>query len=212
MKEIFDDLKSAIWKDDRLYAMRQIAQTEQFQLKERARFGEQPNGLKGCQLFQGKRGKRLKNILYKIDRNTSLKTRIYDYTYFGDSKNRTSTVIEFYLPQWNFSPALIRPKGNLHKMKSFFGKKPLIFNGLKNFHRKYQIASPDVTHLVYELNEDFLELLANQQQIWVELNGNFILFYTKHKLIPIPSLMDQYEYVLDLLDCLLYGHSNEEFV
>ncbi len=212
MKEIFDDFKSSIWKDDRLYGMRQIANEEKFQLKERERFGPQANALKRFQLFKGKRGKRLKNILYKIDRNTSLKTRIYDYVYFGDSKNRSSTVVEFYLPQWNFSKMLIRPKNSLHKMKELFGKGKLIFQDLKEFHKKYRIDAKNLEHLTYELNEEFLDLLADQQRIWVEANGNFILFYFKNKEVPTDQLVDNYEYVLDLLDCLLHGHSNEEYV
>lgn len=212
MKEIFDDLKSSIWKEDRLYSIQQIARAENFQLKERERFGPQANGLKGFQLFQGKRGKRLKNVLYKLDRNTSLKTRIYDYVYYGDSKNRTSTVVEFYLPQWNFSPLLIRPKNSLHKMKDFFRKGTIIFKEQKAFHQKYRITAPHVENLVYELNEDFLDLLSRQQQIWVEADSNFILFYFKNKALPANRLMEEYEYILDLLDSLLYGHSKEEYV
>lgn len=212
MKEIFDDLKSSIWKDDRLYGMQQIAREERFQLKERERLGPQANALKSFQLFKGSRGKRLKNVLYKVDRNTSLKTRLYDYVYFGDSRNRVSTVVEFYLPQWNFSRMLIRPKSNLHKMKEIFGKGNLIFKELKTFHRKYKIEAANIEHLTYELNEEFLELLAEQQQLWVEANGNFILFYFKNKEVATDQLMDNYEYVLDLLDVLLYGHSKEEYV
>jgi len=212
MKEIIDDLKSSFWKDDRLYGMRQVANEERFKIKERERFGPQANGLKSFQLFKGKRGKRLKNVMYKIDPNTSLKTRIYDYAYFGDSRNRVSTVVEFYLPQWNFSKLLIRPKSNLKKVKELFRKGTLIFKELKTFHNKYQINAAQVENLTYELNEEFLELLAEQQRVWVEASGNYILFYFKNKEIPTAQIVDNYEYVLDLLDALLYGHSNEEYV
>ncbi len=212
MREIFDDLKNTIWKDDRVLAFHQLAETEGFKINDRERFGSQAIGLKGFQLFKGKRGKRLKNVLYKIDHKSSLKARIYDYAYFGDSKTRTSTVIEFYLPQWRFSEMLIRPKSKLHKMKSFFGKQRVLFPEIVDFHKTYQIQAPIIDNLKYELNEEFLDLFADQKQLWMEAKGNFILFYIKHKPIPLPKLLETYEYSKDLLDALLHGHSSEEYV
>ena len=212
MREIFDDLKNTIWQDDRVLAFRQFAADEGFEISDRERFGNQATGLKGFRLFQGKRGKRLKSVLYKIQSNSSLKTRIYDYAYFGDSKTRTTTVIEFFLPQWNFSEMLIRPKSNIQKMKSFFGKKTLLFPEITHFHKIYHIHGPNEENLKYELNEEFLELLGEHKKLWMEANRNFILFYIKHKPIPLPKLMDTYEFSQDLLDTLIHGHSSEEYV
>ncbi len=212
MREIFDDLKNTIWQDDRVLAFRKLAVAENFEINDRERFGNQAIGLKGFQLFQGKRGKRLKSVLYQKERNTSLKTRIYDYAYFGDSKTRTSTVIEFYLPQWNFSEMLIRPKSNFHKMKAFFGKQRVLFPDIVQFHKTYHIYAPKTDNLRYELNEEFLDLIAEQKRIWMEAKGNFILFYTKNKPMPLDQLMEHYEFSRDLLDALIHGHSSEEYV
>lgn len=212
MKEIFDDLKSKIWQDDRVLAFRQLAGAEGFHLSERERFGAQAISLKGFKLFKGKKGKRLTGVLYKKDKNTALKTRIYDYIYYGDSKTRKSTVIEFFLPQWTFSEFLIRPKSRLNKMTAFFDKKQILFEEVPHFHKIYQIYAPIKDNLKYELNEEFLDLLADQSKIWVEAKGNFLLFYFKNKVLPIEQLMGQYEFILDLLDCLLHGHSSEEYV
>jgi len=176
MKEFFDDLKSSIWKDDRLLGMREIAEHHHFDFVERERFGTQAHSLKRFRLFDGKRGKRLKAVLYKSGPNSSLKTRIYDYIYFGDSKNRISTVFEFYLPQWTFSEMI------------------------------------QTENLQYELNEEFLDLLSEQKRIWIEISGSFMIFYFKHKPLKISEIMEQYEYIQDLLDALVHGHSNEEYV
>jgi len=212
MREIFDDLKNTIWQDDRILAFRQLAIDEGFEISDRERFGNQAIGLKGFKLFQGKRGKRLKSVLYKTQRNSSLKTRIYDYAYFGDSKTRTTTVIEFFLPQWNFSEMLIRPKSNLQKMKSFLGKQRVLFPEVVDFHKTYHIYAPNEENLKYELNEEFLDLLGGQKKLWMEANRNYILFYIKHKPIPLPQLMETYELSQDLLDALIHGHSSEEYV
>ncbi|MFK7979707.1 MAG: hypothetical protein AB8G86_06975 [Saprospiraceae bacterium] len=212
MREIFDDLKNTIWQDDRVLAFRRLAEEEGFDLHDRERFGNQEIGIKGFQLFKGKRGKRLKSVLYKTERNSSLKTRIYDYAYFGDSKTRTTTVIEFYLPQWNFSEMLIRPKSNLHKMKAFFGKQRMLFPEVAHFHKAYHIYAPNAENLKYELNEEFVDLMAEQKRIWMEANGNFILFYIKRKPIPLGQLMETYEFAQDLLEVLIHGHSSEEYV
>ena len=179
---------------------------------ERERFGSQAISLKSFKIFKGKRGKRLKGVLYKTEKNTSLKTRIYDYIYFGDPKTRSHTVIEFFLPQWSFSEVLIRPKNRINKLKDFFRKSVLIFEGLHQFHKKYQVYCPTPEILKYELNEEFLELLAKQNKIWVEAKGSFILFYFKNKPLPLDQIGTKYEYVLDLLECLLHGHSSEEYV
>lgn len=212
MREIFDDLKNTIWQDDRMLAFRRLAEEEGFVLHDRERFGNQEIGLKGFRLFKGKRGKRLKSVLYKTERNSSLKTRIYDYAYFGDSKTRTSTVFEFYLPQWNFSEMLIRPKSNLHKMKSFFGKQRTLFPEVAHFHKTYHIYASNAENLRYELNEEFLDLIAEQKRIWMEARGSFILFYIKRKPIPLDQLMETYEFSRDLLEVLIHGHSSEEYV
>lgn len=212
MREIFDDLKNTIWQDDRVLAFRQLAESEGFKINDRERFGNQAIGLKGFQLFQGKRGKRLKSVLYKSDKNSSLKARIYDYAYFGDSKTRTSTVFEFYLPQWRFSEVMIRPKSRLHKVKSFFGKPRVLFPEVVDFHKGYLIQAPIFDNLKYELNEEFLDLFADQKKLWMETKGNFIIFYIKHKPIPLDKLLDIYEYTRDLLDALIHGHSSEEYV
>lgn len=212
MKEFFDDLKSSIWKDDRLLGMREIADEHNFKFVERERFGTQAHSLKRFKLFSGKRGKRLKSVLYKSEVKSSLKTRIYDYVYFGDSKNRVSTVFEFYLPQWTFSEMMIRPKGSLQKLKGFFGKPKVIFPDLIDFHKKYQISARLSENLKYELNEEFLDLLGDQKRIWVEINGSFIIFYFKQKPLRVSDIMEQYEYIQDLLDALVHGHSDEEYV
>jgi len=212
MKEFFDDLKSSIWKDDRLLGMREIAEHHHFDFVERERFGTQAHSLKRFRLFDGKRGKRLKAVLYKSGPNSSLKTRIYDYIYFGDSKNRISTVFEFYLPQWTFSEMMLRPKGSLQKLKGFFGKSTLLFPEMKDFHKKYVINARQTENLQYELNEEFLDLLSEQKRIWIEISGSFMIFYFKHKPLKISEIMEQYEYIQDLLDALVHGHSNEEYV
>lgn len=212
MKEFFDDLKTSIWKDDRLLGMREIAEQLKFGFVERERFGTQAHSLKRFKLFGGKRGKRLKGVLYNTEPNSSLKTRIYDYIYFGDSKNRVSTVFEFYLPQWTFSEVMLRPKGSIHKLKGLFGKTKVIFPDLIDFHKKYHINAPLSGNLKYELNEEFLDLLSEQKRIWVEINGHFIIFYYKQKPLKIREMLEQYEFIQDLLDALVHGHSNEEYV
>lgn len=212
MKEFFDDLKSSIWKDDRLLGMREIAYQQDCKFVERERFGTQAHSLKRFRLFDGKRGKRLKGVLYKSESNSSLKTRIYDYVYFGDSKNRVSSVFEFYLPQWTFSEVMIRPKGSLQKLKGLFGKSAVIFPELTEFHKKYHIRARLPENLKYELNEEFLDLLSEQKKIWIEINGSFIIFYHKQKPVKISQVMEQYEYIQDLLEALVHGHSDEEYV
>jgi len=39
-----------------------------------------------------------------------------------------------------------------------------------------------------------------------------MIFYFKQKPLKISEVMEQYEYIQDLLDALVHGHSNEEYV
>ncbi|MEM6316705.1 MAG: hypothetical protein AAF960_03490 [Bacteroidota bacterium] len=211
MKEIFDDLKNAIWKDDRILGLRQLAQREGFRFSERQRFGNQPIHLRQFSLFSGSQGKRVKGILQKKETQSGINRRIYDYVYFGDTRNKTTTVFEFYHPDWSFSSILIRPKGRLQRMKDFFNDKHLIFRQVTAFHKQYFIE-PTASHLAFELNEGFLSALALERGIWVEMNQQYLLFYFKDELLPINGLKEKDGYFLEAIDQLVNGYSEEEFV
>lgn len=212
MKEIFDDLKNTFWTDERVLEYGQIAQEHQFRFSKRQLFSGQPYKLKNFQLFQGTKGKRLNGILYKKQKELSLQTRIYDYLYYGNSKKKTSTVFEFHSPSLNASKVLIKPKGNLKRMKDFFGGGNTYFKDAKTFNNLYEIQTTNPGNIIYELNEDFLELLAQQKKLWVEGEGNYLLFYYKNKTIPLGQLMEHYDYILALFERLIYSQSNDEYV
>ncbi len=212
MKEIFDDIKNAFWKDERVLEYEQIAKEHEFQFSARIGFAEQPYGLKGMQLFQGEKAKRLNGILKKdIELGASV-VRIYDYIYYGGSATRKNTVFEYFIPEIELSKFLIRPKRRSAKLRSLFFKRQSIFPSLSYFNKRYEISEADPDKIEVELNEEFLELLAEQKGIWVEGDNNYLIFYLKNKLIPVGEMMDYYTITLDLLDRFLYGHSNEEFV
>lgn len=212
MNDIIDDFKNVFWTDERVLEYGQIASEYQFRFKKRVRFSTQPYQLKGFQLFQGKKGKRLNGILEKKEKELSLKTRIYDYIYYGSSKKRISTVFEFHSPSMNFSKIFIRPKGMMKRMKSFLGGGTNYFEGTKKFNKNYEILTNNPENLVYELNQDFLNLLGEQKKLSVEAEGNYLLFYFKNKTIPLGELMDEYDYISALFDRLIYRQSNEEYV
>ena len=133
MKEIFDDIKNTLWKDERVLEFDQLAKEYGFQFSSRARFAERPYSLKGLQLFKGKKGKRLSGILTKEIKIGSSIARIYDYLYYAGPKTKKSTVFEFYIPQIVLSKFLIRPKRSASKLKSLFVREKPIYPELVYF-------------------------------------------------------------------------------
>lgn len=212
MKEIFDDLKNMFWKDERVLEYKQLAKDYSFQFTERAKFAEQSYALKGMRLFRGKRGKRLTGILSEELTLGNATSRIYDYHYYGESKTTKTTVFEFSIPQMDLPKFLIQPKGSFAKLKSFFVKVDPAFIGLDSFYKNYELLYADPNDLRQELNQEFLGRLSEYEDIWVEGEGKYCLFYHKKRSIPLRQLMDHYQIILDLLDRFLNGQPGQDYV
>jgi cephalosporin-C deacetylase-like acetyl esterase len=212
MDEFFDDIKDLFWKNERKEELRQLASEAGFHFRSKERFADQAYPLKVFQVFKGKQSKRIKGIMSRPEKTLELKSRIYDYFYFGHARKRKTTVIELFASDLELYPFEIRPKRTTKWVKDLFVDGDRLFPDQKSFHAKYEIDSDDKEELRYILNEEFLDLIATREELWVEGAGNYLLIYFRYNLIPTHLVLDEYAFSLRLFDRLINGISGEEFV
>ncbi len=212
MLDIIDDFLDSFRKDERVAELGQVARENNFKFKKREQFSEQKYRLKAFQLFKGKKAKRIKGILYDEKQSFPLRARMYDYIYYSDSKKKKTTVIEIISSKLDLSRFEIRPKGALKRMTEMFVAGEKIFADSIAFHAEYELLSLQNDDLRFELNEQALDLIASKKGIRIEGEGEYLLMYHKNKQIPAIELMHEYDFMLELMDCLISGYSGEEYV
>lgn len=213
MEEVFDDVIHKFWKSDRVRELSQVAKEASFRFKSRVHFSEQPSILRGFHLFRGSKSRRLIGLMSKEEKDYALKTRIYDYIYYGNAGKKKTTVFEIQQSAIDLPSFSIQPKGAISKVKGLFMAEETLFP-VPEFNAQYRISCTHPASILETLNESFLELLATKKGMRVEGNGSYLLFYTKNKRTPTHKIIAEYNFVLHLWDQLLYGESEEkgEFV
>lgn len=212
MQDFIDDIKDSIWTNGRLVELQQVAQENGFKFKRKQKFSVQDYKLKAFHIFKGTQAKKLKGVLSKNLDDSQIKTRTYDYVYFGHGKNKQTTILEFYHSLLNLSKFEISPKGTFNRMKELFVASDKMLERSVNFHNNYQISTKFKDSIKFELNEEFLDLIASKKGLSIEGEGKYVLFYFKNKQIASHFLIEEYESMLRMLDRLVYGKSSEEFV
>ena len=210
MREIFDDIKNAIFKDDRVEAIGQLAEEHGFLFYKRQKFHEQPYQIRDFKLFKGKKGKRITGILTKTSPLSHVNARIYDYIYFADSKKKRTTVFEFYFEQISLGPFLIRPKRNVRWVKEIFSKRNRPFRDQLGFHSFYEVVAHSRERVENELSTEFIQLVGSKSRIWVEGNGHYLIVYYRHQQAPIGEILNWYESILDMVETILPETYREE--
>ncbi|MEM6966204.1 MAG: hypothetical protein AAF573_15675, partial [Bacteroidota bacterium] len=203
MEGFIDDLKDMIRKNGRVEELRQIAQLNGFRFEDREKFSVQDYLLKPFSVFKGKKDKRFKGILMKDIFPPDGKIRIYDYFYWGDFKTRKTTIFEVKIKALDLPKFEIRTKGILHQVSSFFIDNEKPYPEEKDFYTKYELLTPDPNHFEATVSPKLFDLILDRKDISVEGEGDYLLIYCTYQQTPAKAIMEEYDYVLDVVDVVL---------
>ena len=209
LEGFIDDVKDMIQRNGRIEEMRQIAKSNGFRFKSRDTFANQDYYVKDFSIFKGKKDKRIKGIMLKRDNALNLDIRVYDYWYFGDFKKRKTTVFEIFGKALDFPRFEIRPKGILSQVTDVFWSKEKPYPNQKDFHAKYEVESMNAAEFETEMSPKVLDHLMQRKNISVEGEGDYLLVYSTYEVVPAKYLMEEYLYVIDLLEIIFNDNSNE---
>lgn len=209
MEAFLDDLIDNFRRPERVTEFTQLARQYEFGFKVKEKFVNQPYFLKGFDIFKGKKPKRLKAILHKKEPSFSGSIRIYDYVYFGEFKKRTTTIFEIKSSEFDFNKFEIRPKGTLNQLQEFFIDKVRPFPEKKEFHSKYEVKTEDSITFEAEVGSRFLEDIARKKGLHLEADADYLLVYYRNNKIPSKEIMVEYDFVLDMIEHILYDYSDD---
>lgn len=206
---LIDDFIDNFRKPERFDEFKQLARQFDFRYRNKEKFASQPYFLKGFNLFRGKKPKRLKAVLLKKEPAFNGVTRIYDYFYFGEFKKRQTTVFELQCKEFDFARFEITPKGTLDQIQDFFVGKDKPFPQEKDFHGKYEVDTRD--HYVFEgqIGRAALNQIAERKGLHIEGHEDYLLVYFHGRKIPSQEIMQEYDFVLDLVDNILYDYNDD---
>lgn len=209
MEAFIDDLLDSFRRNERIAELSQLARQYDFAFTSKEKFANQPFFLKGFDIFKGKKSKRLKGILQKRDPSFTGIIRIYDYTYYGEFKKRNTTIFEIKSQEFDFDKFEIKPKGTLNQIQGFFMDKEKPFPEKKEFHSKYEIKTGDSIIFEGQAGSRVLEDIAGKKGLSVEGEADYLLVYYRNQKIPSKEIMVEYDFVLDLIEHILYDYSDD---
>ncbi len=209
MEAFIDDLIDNFRRPERVTEFIQLAKQFEFGFKVKEKFVDQPYFLKGFDIFKGKKSKRLKAILRKNETSFNGVVRIYDYVYYGELKKRITTIFEIRSNEFDFNKFEIRPKGTLNQLQEFFIDKVRPFPEKKEFHSKYEVKTEDSITFEAEVGSRFLEDIARKKGLYLEADADYLLVYYRHQKIPSKEIMVEYDFVLDMIEHILYDYSDD---
>ena len=215
MKDIVDilvDLKDKVWNSGRTSELGQLAKEHNLGFSKREKFTAQDYRIKDFKLFKNKKGIRFKGVIHYSDEQKKFNTRIYDYFGFVDGEEKKTTVVELFHPKLNLTKIEIRPKRTIKWAKEIIIREKVLFPELERFNAFYEIISPNPEKVEYELNGYLLDLISTKKGLRIEGEGNYLLLYYRHKLIPLKKIMEEHQFLLELSDYLINPPSPEGFV
>ena len=206
MEEVFDDFIGKFYTNDRIVAMGKLALEHGWAFAKRVRFAEQPTDIKHFVLFKGKRGKRITGVIDMGIVDSGSATRVYDYIYYSDGGKKKTTVIEVYAPDLFFSQFRIFPKPAL---KSLFQRSRNGDPELDMFDKHYQIETTDPNATDLEVPDSVLRMMTAEKGCTLEGAGPYLVFYKKHKQLPVNEILPAADLVLSMADGALHDREKD---
>ena len=79
----------------------------------------------------------------------------------------------------------------------------------KEFHSKYEIKTNDSIIFEGQAGSRVLEDIAKKKGLSVEGEADYLLLYYRNQRIPSKEMMLEYDFVLDLIEHILYDYSDD---
>ena len=135
--------------------------------------------------------------------------KFYDYLRTYELETRTQSIVEVYCESLDLGYCRIIPKSALKKMKSIFiTDRPDIADASEFFHT-FHITddSEDDSFLKWSV----MDMLLDYKGLTVEIDGNYLLLYYKHKEIKVNEILNHVALAEELVSLICYDDS-EDFV
>ena len=126
--------------------------------------------LEGFRIFSQGRRKSVKNLLIKVDPETGLDTRIFDYRFVIGGGNSTRAIKQtiFYLHSKEISLPnfLMKPEHFFHKIGDFLGAKGDIdFEEFPDFSKQYYLEGDDELDVRSTFSNDMLHFFTIEKKL-----------------------------------------------
>lgn len=192
MRALIDDYKFLFTSDKRLRQRRKIAKDRRWKYISRRKFRSDPIALFDFELYNGTSEKRLKSIIYIPLSKKGASMRVYDYAYFGDLRQRTTTVFEYYDGTINLPHFTIHPKGTSDTFKKIFGEEAMVIRtATPDFLNNYNITTAHDFKLKETITEEFLDEIGDNPGWNFEGISNCIISYKRNQIVENNVLVDQ---------------------
>lgn len=180
--KIYDDFT----KGGRTQDLQQLAKELNYSFSKRDSFGTQTTEIKGLDIFSKKGTKRLIGVIDFPSTAFKGTIRFYDYLNTKDLETATTSIVEVRCEDLLTERFKIQPRGPLRKMKGLFLRSANPFSYLKEFNSKFEIEEFDDGSL---LKESAMELMTEFPGITCEAEGNYLVFYYRHKEVSIADIV-----------------------
>jgi len=206
VRAFIDDYKFLFSSDKRLKDRRRLAKSRGWKYISRRKFKADPIALFDFNLFEGSAEKRLKAITYIGLKKKGSSIRVYDYTYFGDLRQRVTTVFEYYDQTINLPKFNIRPKGSSNAIRNMFGEERMVIRTVTpEFLSNYHINTTDDFKLKESLTEEFLDQIGDHPGWTYEGVSNCIISYRRNVIVENESFIDQINRYIQIIEGLQNG-------
>ncbi|MEO1628107.1 MAG: hypothetical protein AAFV25_23360 [Bacteroidota bacterium] len=209
-----DDWLSRFISDPQVASRKQIARSMQARFKARKKFDNENAILRSCELFVGKKGKRLVSVIQPPSTVApKVRFRIYDYLYYGDLGKKQTTVLEFFKGDIDLSPFIIRPRKFVDAVRDIFVQPPSrLFATTPEFDDHYQLEAIAPEEIKFDLNEDFLDDIGDVPDWTYEGKANFLIAYQPGKRLSDADVLREWPRFELICEKLIKGQSKASFV
>lgn len=211
MHEIFEDLKDAVFGNERQADFSQFAKRYGLAYQKKRPIKEIDYDLRDTNIFKGKKRKTIRNFCSQNIPSIGGKLQLFDYTHFPDSGKKQTTVVLFETAEFNFPAFLLRPKRTIEKLGSLFKRSKVEFHENPLFNEAYIFSSAAKDRVKPLIQKAILDLLISENHLSVEGKGPYLMIYEKNKLQPMEKLLTFYEDAIEIAD-LFHREPPGEFV
>jgi len=208
MIEFLEDIGDLIFGNKRLDALKYFASSKQFQIRKKVNPQKLPLNVQQMEFFDGKKRKSIKGFLFKKDLEFNSFSQIFDYYYYGDYGNSTTTIFLFDSDFLDLPSFIIKPKGGLGKLGSLFSSSEWS-NVSSEFDKAFSVESNDLNFMRMAITIQFAEVMLRMKNFTVEGKGSNLALYKKNSKVDIVDMDNVYDDGRDLLDIIINDHSAE---
>lgn len=208
MIEFLEDIGDIIFGNKRLDALKHFATSKQFQIRKKANPQKLPLNVQKMEFFDGKKRKSIKGYLFKNDLEFKSFSQIFDYYYYGDYGNTSTTIFLFDCDFLELPSFIVKPKGGLGKLGSLFSSSEWS-NVSSDFDKAFSVESNDLNFMRMAITIQFAEVMLRMKNYTVEGSGSHLVIYKRNTKVDIVDMDNVYDDGRDLLDIIINDHSAE---